>query len=123
MPDITYDHIGRCAIVGGIVYEGTAMPWLRGTHVFGDFCSGEIWALDGDAESGWRMVEIADLDKPLSSFGMDTDKELLVLTFGGPILRLVEGDPDYAPSVTHAPEWTILTDASSSISSSAFGSP
>ena len=123
MPEITYDHTGRCAIVGGIVYEGIAMPWLRGTYVFGDFCSGEIWALDGDAESGWRMVEIADLDKPLSSFGVDTDKEILVLTFSGPILRLVEGDPDYAPSVTHAPEWTILTDASSSFSYSAFGSP
>ena len=70
---------------------------MKGTYFFGDYCSGEIWALDGDDESGWRMVEIADLNKPLSSFGADAAGEVLVLTFGGPILRLVEAASDYAP--------------------------
>lgn len=102
-PVTSYDHSGNCAIVGGIVYRGTAMPWLRGTYVFGDYCSGKIWALDGDADTGWRMIEVADLDWPLSSFGTDAGGEVLVLTFGGPMLRLVDTESDYAPSVSHTP--------------------
>ena len=120
-PILTYEHAENCAIVGGIVYRGTAIPWLSGTYLFGDYCSGRVWALDGDAEFGWRMIEIADLDTPLSSFGTDADGEVLVLTFGGPILRLVEAEAGYAPSVTHVPSWTILTvpsDADSSRDSS-----
>ena len=102
-PIVAYEHVGKCAIVGGLVYRGTAIPWLNGTYLFGDYCSGQVWALDGDAESGWRMIEIVDLDKPLSSFGLDADGEVLVLTFGGPVLRLVEAESRFAPSVTHVP--------------------
>ena len=108
-PLITYEHTGKCAIVGGLVYRGRAMPWLQGTYFFGDFCSGQIWALEGGDASGWRMIEIADLEKPLSSFGADKDGEILVLTFGGPILRLMEGDADRAPSATHIPSATVVT--------------
>jgi glucose/arabinose dehydrogenase len=108
-PLIAYEHTGKCAVVGGMVYRGSAMPWLRGTYFFGDYCSGQIWALEGDYTSGWRMIEIADLDKPLSSFGVDEDGEILVLTFGGPILRLMESESDHAPSVTHIPAATIVT--------------
>ena len=108
-PLITYEHTGQCAIVGGMVYRGNAMPWLRGTYFFGDFCSGQIWALEGNDTSGWRMIEIADLDKPLSSFGIDEDGEILVLTFGGPLLRLSEAESAHAQSVTHIPSATIVT--------------
>ena len=109
-PIISYEHTGNCAIVGGIVYRGAAIPWLQGTYLFGDHCSGKIWALDGDAESGWRMIEIADLDWPVPSFGTDADGEVLVLTFTGPMFRPVETEPDYAPSVSHTPlSTTVVT--------------
>ena len=32
---------GRCAVTGGYVYRGTAIPALRRWYVFGDYCSGE----------------------------------------------------------------------------------
>jgi len=89
-PTITYGTPERCAVVGGVVYRGKGIPWLDGTYLFGDFCSGEVWALDGDASDGWRMVQIADLPYPVSSFGTDSSSEVYVLTFGGPIYRLVE---------------------------------
>jgi glucose/arabinose dehydrogenase len=39
---------GRCAIVGGSVYRGARSPAWSGAFVFGDWCSGELWAiLDG----------------------------------------------------------------------------
>ncbi len=113
-PIISYPHDGHvgngnCAIVGGIVYRGIAIPWLDGTYLFGDFCSGRVWALNGDAVTGWHMLQIADLNTLISSFGVDADGELLVLTFGGPILRLVDAEVGFAPSVTHVPVATTLT--------------
>ena len=89
-PTITYGEPSRCAVVGGFVYRGAEIPWLQGVYVFGDFCSGQVWALDGDTSEGRRMFQIADLPNPLSSFGVDESGEVYVLTFGGPIFRLVE---------------------------------
>ena len=58
-PVVSYDHTqGDCAVVGGVAYRGATMPWLNGIYLFGDFCSGRVWALDGSAESGWRMIQI-----------------------------------------------------------------
>ena len=91
-PTITYGYPERCAVVGGVVYRGAAIPWLDGTYLFGDFCSGQVWALDGNADEGLRMIQIADLPYPVSSFGTDELGEVYVLTFGGPILRLVGAD-------------------------------
>lgn len=113
-PIIAYSHIEdpdafNCAVVGGLVYRGTAIPWLNGTYLFGDFCSGQIWVIDGTENAVWKMLEIADLDRPVSSFGTDADGEVLVLTFGGPILRLSEGVSDLAPSVTHDLHTTSVT--------------
>ncbi len=80
----------RCAVVGGFVYRGSSIPWLRGSYLFGDFCSGEVWALEGDASEGWRIIQIADLPRVLSSFSTDASGEVIVLTFGGAALRLVD---------------------------------
>ncbi len=100
-PIVSYNHELGCAVVGGIVYRGTALPRLNGVYLFGDYCSGRIWALDRGVEPGWRLIEVADLDRPLSSFGTNADGELLILTFGGPLARLVETRLGYAPAVTH----------------------
>ena len=40
---------GRCAVTGGYVYRGSNIPALRGWYVFGDYCSGEIWAISSSA--------------------------------------------------------------------------
>ena len=108
-PVVTYGHhTSECAVVGGMVYRGTAIPWLRGIYLFGDYCSGRVWALDGDADSGWQMTQIADLPNPFSSFGTDADGEIYVLPVGGPILRLVESESGYVPSVTIVPSETVV---------------
>ena len=40
MPVISYTRLNDCAVVGGVVYRGDAMPLLQGVYLFGDFCSG-----------------------------------------------------------------------------------
>ena len=34
-----------CSVIGGYVYRGDAIPWLRGAYIYGDFCSGKVHAL------------------------------------------------------------------------------
>ena len=107
-PVMSYGRSQGCAVVGGVVYRGAAIPWLDGVYLFSDYCSGRIWALDNDAQAGWRMIEIADLNLLVSSFGTDAAGEVYVLMFGGPILRLVEAELGYVPSVNIVPSVTVM---------------
>ena len=108
MPVVTYDHRVGCAIVGGLVYRGTSIPNLNGVYLFGDYCTGQIWALDRNAEPGWGPIDVANLDRPLSSFGIDADGEVFMLTFGGALVRLTRTQLGYADSVVHKARVTSL---------------
>ena len=79
MPLVTYGRDQGCAIIGG------ELPYL-----FGDYCTGRIWALEADpqSETGWGMRELAQTDLRILSFGSDEEGNVLVLTADGPILRL-----------------------------------
>ena len=111
MPAIVYGHEGEdCAVVGGVVYRGTSIPQMDGVYLFGDFCSGRVWILDSKAEAERQMIQIADLAWLISSFGTDAAGEVYVLTFGGPILRLVEAESGFVPSMTIVPSETVVPD-------------
>lgn len=70
-----YVNLGGGAIVGGPVYLGSRLPWLRGHVVFGDFVSGQIGHLPrtGDAGAG----PLVDSGKNVTSFTLAPDGELL----------------------------------------------
>ena len=91
-PIFTYQHDLGCAVIGGHVYQGSAIPWLKGAYVFADHCSARIWAIIGDEDSGWEPREIMLLNphRRISSFAVDREGETYLVTFGGPILKLVE---------------------------------
>ena len=95
-PIVTYSHdsLGGCAVVGGVPYRGDAFPWLRGQYLFGDFCSGRIWALAGSLESGWAVRQLIQLDpiQYITSFAADDSGEVYALTAGGGILKLVPAE-------------------------------
>jgi len=79
---------GRCSVTGGEVYRGSAIPRLRGAYVFGDFCTGEIFAID----SALDQPELVRLDitvPEVTSFGVDASGELLVLSRAGAVSRIV----------------------------------
>ena len=108
-PLATYNHSHGCAVIGGGVYRGAAIPQLEGAYVFGDLCSGRIWALEDDGAGDRTFVEIANLDVPVVSLGIDNNGEVLVPAFGGLILRLVEAETGLSapekvvPAVTTPP--------------------
>lgn len=47
LPVASYLHEdGNCSISGGVVARASTYPDLNGWYVYGDYCSGRLWALD-----------------------------------------------------------------------------
>jgi len=78
---------GGCAIVGGFVYRGQAMPELRGWYVYADYCNGRVWAVDTTSDPA-PPVQLIDSGAPTSSFAQGPDGELYLVTFGNKIEKL-----------------------------------
>ena len=88
-PVVQYGREDGCSITGGYVYRGSRLPSLRGAYVYGDFCSGRIWALRYDGSVVTEHLELIDSDLRISSFGLAESGELYILSFDEKIYRLV----------------------------------
>lgn len=60
----------------------------------------------GKGSGAQAVLEIANLDALVVSFGIDADGEVLVLAFGGHVLRLVEAAEGYSGPQTITPRVT-----------------
>jgi len=96
LPVAEYDHRAGCSITGGHVYRGAALPELRGTYFYGDYCTGLVRSLrvvsgnpaeERDWTSALRTRSGGAMDG-LSSFGVDSKGELYLVLLGGEIYRL-----------------------------------
>jgi glucose/arabinose dehydrogenase len=106
-----YQYATGCAVTGGYVYRGSAIPGLAGRYVFGDYCSGDITALDvGTLDD----PVIADTGFELTSFGEDVAGELYVAV-GEDVYKLVPegGTATPTPTATITPTATPTATASS----------
>ena len=90
LPVTVYGREDGCSITGGYVYRGSRLPSLYGAYVYGDFCSGKIWALRYDGSRVTESIQLADTRLEISSFAEDTDGELYILDLGGEIYRFAE---------------------------------
>lgn len=88
LPVAEYDHSSGCSVTGGYVYRGSSLPALQGAYIYGDYCSGIIWALRPADGGAWRATELLRSALNISSFGEDEAGELYVVHHGGSILRL-----------------------------------
>jgi hypothetical protein len=64
------------SIIGGYVYRAQKHEQLRGSYVYGDFCSGNIWA---DNPQSKKNTLILKSGFNISSFGQDEAGEIYVL--------------------------------------------
>ncbi|MFQ5409036.1 MAG: PQQ-dependent sugar dehydrogenase [Anaerolineales bacterium] len=79
----------RCAIIGGYVYRGPSLPGLTGAYLFGDFCTGEIWAMRFNAAGdGFDRSRLLRSGLNITSFGEDESGEVYVVTLDGSLYRL-----------------------------------
>lgn len=92
-PVYDYDHnSGECAIIGGFVYRGAAIPALQGTYLFSDLCLGFLRGLTLDAAGNAAVVQAPAADSGsgvTQSFGRDGAGELYILTGDGRVLKIV----------------------------------
>ena len=90
-PLFEYDHAsGGCSVTGGFVYQGAALPRLRGAYVYGDYCSGQIRALRYDGARVTDQGLLADTELRISAFGQDSAGSIFVLDHSdsGGVFRL-----------------------------------
>ncbi len=87
-PILEYGRSEGCSITGGYIYRGEELPELNGNYLFGDFCSGTVWASTKPGE----MQVVLDSGLSISSFGEDAAGELYVLDIGGAVYKIVDSD-------------------------------
>jgi glucose/arabinose dehydrogenase len=91
LPITTYTHDDGCSVTGGYVYRGSISS-LVGAFVFGDYCSGVVWAVDASERTEQEPVELLTTDYSISSFGLDEAGELYVTDLGGAVLQVIEAE-------------------------------
>jgi glucose/arabinose dehydrogenase len=70
------------SVTGGYVCRDKNLPALNGKYIYGDFVSGNIWALTFSGNKATKNELIVSLPDGLSSFGEDSLKNLYVLSYG-----------------------------------------
>jgi glucose/arabinose dehydrogenase len=100
-PVLEYSHGQGCSVTGGYVYRGCAMPDLRGTYFYSDYCTAFVrtfvGVVGGQAQNPVdRTADVAPGGglsiASVSSFGEDARGELYVLDLNdGEVFRIVPG--------------------------------
>lgn len=94
-PAVEYTHTAPsppipCSVTGGYVYRGTAIPALRGTYFYADYCAGFVRSFRFVNGAVTEHAQWASLGGGnISSFGEDADGELYIVTLGGGLYRIV----------------------------------
>jgi glucose/arabinose dehydrogenase len=70
---------GNCSVTGGFVYRGNAIPDLQGKYVFGDYCSGRIWAITYIPGVDTSVAQLVVAPSLISSFALDQNNEIYVI--------------------------------------------
>ena len=91
LPELQYDHGQGCAVTGGYVYRGSAIPALQGHYFYADYCRGFVRSfrlVDGAPadQADWPTLRPGDA---IPSFGEDAAGELYVLSADGRVLKIV----------------------------------
>lgn len=90
LPLVQYDHTTGCAVTGGYVYRGAAIPALQGQYLYGDFCGGWVRSFPAEGGPGQSVDRPAlSLGDNITSFGEDAAGELYILTSGGGVFKIV----------------------------------
>lgn len=95
MPTVSLDRDDGCAVIGGPVYRGAAIPELDGHYVYSDYCRGTVRSFpldaagagggaDGDVE---ETVHLEDLGR-ITSVGTDHAGELYLTDQEGVLHRI-----------------------------------
>ena len=115
-PIVEHPRADAQSITGGYVYRGTAMPSLVGTYIYGDFETGNIWALTFDVNNKATPKVITTVPAAsLVAFAQGHDGEMYTVQITGQISKLVPSGtvvPDHFPKLLSATGCVDPTDPS-----------
>jgi glucose/arabinose dehydrogenase len=109
-PLLDLERDEAASVIGGYVYRGKLLPSLVGKYIYGDYVTGNVWALEY-ARDGQKVVvknnerllasKYRNKKNGITSFGVDAAGEIYALTLGAKsrILHLVPSTP-----ATNAPK-------------------
>jgi glucose/arabinose dehydrogenase len=103
-----YDHGVGSSVTGGYVYRGSALgPAHRGRYFFADFIRGRVWSIGLAINPGTGEAATTDVVEHtsalstggalgnISSFGVDADGELMIVSYSrGILLKVVNASPN-----------------------------
>jgi hypothetical protein len=92
LPLLEYDHTQGCSITGGYVYRGNAIPGLRGTYFYGDFCAAFVRSfrfVNGAATGQFDWTTLRP-GGSITSFGEDAEGELYIVTARAGLFRIIQ---------------------------------
>jgi uncharacterized protein (TIGR03437 family) len=92
LPILEYGRQFGQSVTGGYVYRGSSYPALRGFYLYGDFGSGNLWAVQPQG-SGWDNRLVLASQRQISTFGEDESGELYLADYRGEIYRITAGPP------------------------------
>ena len=84
-----------CSVTGGYVFRGNKASSFYGTYIFGDYCTGRIWAFKKQKNKITKFQNIGkelkktskDLPLLISSFGEDSSGKLYVVDYLGSVFK------------------------------------
>jgi glucose/arabinose dehydrogenase len=84
-----------CAVIGGYVFRGEAIPGLAGWYLFADYCTGAVFGVPSDAQpAAGEVIQprvLLETGLPVSTFGRGPDGALYLADFRGSIYRIIGG--------------------------------
>lgn len=94
-PLFSYVHQdGRCSISGGAVYRGGDIEGLDGWYLFGDWCSGEVWALEvlrsADGVEAGELLDVGTVPGVVD-ISAGPDGELWAVSLDGGVHPIIDG--------------------------------
>ncbi len=100
LPVWEYGHNsnGGYSITGGYIYSGASAPELLNKYVYGDFVSGNIWALDPNDSTN---TFIRNFNARISTFGVDQNSDLYLADYNsGSIFKFIDDNVNSVSSST-----------------------
>ncbi len=97
-PILEYSHDVGCAVAGGYRYRGSAVPELDGVYLYGDFCSGILFAAT-DNSGQWSVLDTLETGFSITAFGEDEQGEIYLTDYTGKAIYRITSQQS-APEVT-----------------------
>jgi glucose/arabinose dehydrogenase len=82
-PMVTYSHKDGCAVIGGPVYRGQAIPEIYGHYVYADWCKGWVRSLRYDEGSVADEIDWSDDAAPSRTEAIDNVGRILAVGTDG----------------------------------------